>query len=115
MKNKINLKNIISYIQGNIRYHIYYSNYKFLLRNHIKEQIEYRINSMNRICYDQGSCIKCGCVTTALQMANKECEGNCYPKMFSKKTWNDWKKDIITNNNWYLDLTTKKFKKYELD
>jgi hypothetical protein len=31
-------------------------------------------------CYLDGSCKKCGCETTALQMANKACAGNCYPK-----------------------------------
>jgi hypothetical protein len=32
-------------------------------------------------------CIKCGCDTTALQMANKACVGECYPKMMNKKEW----------------------------
>lgn len=42
---------------------------------------------MNILCYERGECIECGCQTTALQMANKTCEGNCYPPMMSKKVW----------------------------
>ncbi len=82
------LKDVWHYIVGNYRYILYYSNLKFLIRKHILEQIEFRINNMNKECYDSGECIKCGCSTTALQMCNKSCEGKCYPKMLSKKMWN---------------------------
>ena len=61
------------------------------MRNHIREQIEYRINSMNRQCFEQGSCIKCGCQTTHLQMADKACAGDCYPEMFKKHLWKHFK------------------------
>jgi hypothetical protein len=33
----------------------------------------------------------CGCMTTALQMCNKPCEGDCYPSMMSKKQWKVYK------------------------
>ena len=58
------------------------------MRTHIFEQIQWRITVMNLDCYMQGSCIKCGCETTALQMANKACAGNCYPVMMDKGQWN---------------------------
>lgn len=58
------------------------------MRNHIREQIEYRIKVMNPECRNSGSCIKCGCMTTALQMCNKSCEGLCYPPMMNKYYWN---------------------------
>ena len=86
MKN--NLKNIFHYVIGNLRYKIYYSNNRNLIRQHILEQIEFRIKVMNQECYNKGYCIKCGCHTTALQMCSKSCEGNCYPKMMGKKLWN---------------------------
>lgn len=81
------IKDIISYIQGNIRYRLYYSNFKFLIRKHIQEQIDFRIQVMDRECYNNGSCKICGCETTALQMANKACDKPCYPRMYSKKVW----------------------------
>lgn len=81
------------YIQGNIRFRLYYGK-KFLqklIRRHIREQIDFRIKVMNPTCFNQGSCIKCGCETTELQMADKACEGHCYPHMMSKSVWKCWK------------------------
>jgi len=91
MKSKINFNNIVAYIQGNVRYKLWYSNLYFFISLYIREQIDMRIVSMNKECYDNGSCIKCGCRTTHLQMANKKCEGDCYPKMLSKKQWSYFK------------------------
>ena len=84
-----NRKNIIPFFQGWYRYRIYYSSgpLRFLMRDHIRTQITTRIESMNRECYNSGSCVVCGCATTALQMANKSCEGYCYPPMMSKSEW----------------------------
>lgn len=92
---KINLNNIVSYIVGNLRYKLYYSRLKCLLRTHIVEQIDVRINSMDRQCYNQGQCKICGCKTTALQMANKACEKPCYPKMLDKVTWSSMKSGCV--------------------
>ena len=91
-RKQLSIKNVFAYLQGNIRYFLYYRpSLQFLIPLHIREQIECRINSMNKECYQCGSCIKCGCKTTALQMANKPCEGNCYPKMVNRKTWKFFK------------------------
>ena len=86
-KAKPTLKNIISYIQGNLRYKLYYSIFAFLIPKHIREQITARINSMDRQCYNDGQCKMCGCQTTALQMADKACDKPCYPKMMSRMDW----------------------------
>ena len=123
MKHKITIKNVWYYLQGNLRYKLYYSRFKKLIRKHILEQIEFRINSMDKFCYNNGSCKLCGCKTTALQMANKACDKPCYPKMLSKKDWNSWKKikdtkyfgqTFYTNDSisvsWTLDLEESKFK-----
>ena len=92
MKAKINLKNIWAYIQGQVRYRIYYSQkFKWLMRKHIKEQIDWRIRIMNRECYNQGSCITCGCQTVHLQMADKPCDGDCYPRLYSARRWKSLK------------------------
>lgn len=51
-------------------------------------------------CYLNGVCTKCGCTTTALQMANKACDKPCYPEMMNKQQWNDFNHGhIITDNN----------------
>ena len=105
---QITLKNIYAYIQGNIRYKLYYNrNLSWLIPLYIKEQIDCRIKSMDRECYFKGMCKLCGCQTTALQMANKACDKPCYPAMLSKQSWEDIKKGLIlycpkTKKNWKL-------------
>jgi hypothetical protein len=114
MKAQINLKNIKAYIQGNIRYQLYYSKFSFFIPKHIKEQIQYRISSMDLECYTMGQCKMCGCNTTALQMSNKECDKPCYPKMQTKSNWTfmlnggTWF-DSINNRMWKLDKNRLQF------
>ena len=100
---KPTLENIIAYIQGNLRYKLFYSNFAFLIRPHIREQIEVRINSMDPICYGNGECKMCGCQTTHLQMANKACDKPCYPEMMSRRNWILMKKGLYypTNKRWW--------------
>ena len=84
----IKYKDILNYLVGNYRYFFFYSWLNSLfLRDHIAEQIAHRIRMMKPECYERGTCVECGCRTTALQMANKACEGACYPSMFSKNEW----------------------------
>lgn len=90
------LKNVKAYLTGNLRHRLYYSRFKFLLRPLILEQFEWRLKAMNKICYNQGSCIKCGCVTTALQMADKACAGDCYPPFLGKLNWTAFKEGLTT-------------------
>lgn len=99
---QINLKNIIAYFQGMLRYKWYYGKFKFLIRTHIREQIDFRIKVMDKECLNQGSCKLCGCMVTGLQMANKMCDKPCYPVMLSKK---EWKKFKYTGE--YKDLKNK--------
>lgn len=89
---KVTVSNTIAYIQGKLRYKLYYSYYNFLIPTHIKEQIDYRIRVMDKECFNNGACKICGCETTALQMANKACPKPCYPKMLNRKNWNKQKK-----------------------
>lgn len=91
MKEKVTISNIIDYIIGNTRYHIFYSRFNWIIRKFIREQIDYRISVMNRECYYRGSCKECGCKTTALQMVSKPCKGNCYLKLMNKKQWENFK------------------------
>lgn len=92
-KARVTLRNVWSYIQGNIRYRLYYSkqlygvDLSWLLPKWLKDQIELRIDSMDRQCYNEGSCKICGCKTTALQFSDKACDKPCYPSMLSKKQW----------------------------
>lgn len=96
----ITIKNVWAYIQGNIRYKLYYSKYEWvrnLLPKHIREQIGYRINSMDKQCFINGNCKLCGCQTTHLQCANKACDRPCYPYMLGKEVW----KEILSGSPVY--------------
>ena len=105
------MKKILSWFQGWSRYFLYYSKeiikieLSWLIRKHIREQIQIRINSMNRECYNSGSCVECGCATTALQMANKACEGNCYPSIMNDHDW-----DLMYRN--YIPIIVDKQTNY---
>lgn len=113
-KEKINLKNIYYYLQGNLRYKLYYSRFKFLIMKHIQQQISIRIKSMNEVCYNTGQCKECGCQTTQLQMCNKACKGKCYPKMLSKKSWRKLtNKKLLYVGGLTWEIRNSKFKKYE--
>lgn len=94
IKGKRPLKDVWHFIVGHYRYNLYYSKLKFLIRKHIQEQIEFRINNMKKECYENGECIKCGCRTTALQMCSKSCDGNCYPPLMPKKVWRSIPKSL---------------------
>lgn len=86
MNKELTLINIWHFIVGNIRYYLYYhKRLKFLIPLHTREQIGFRIFMMNPECYNNGSCVMCGCRTTALQMANKACNKPCYPPMMNKE------------------------------
>ena len=91
----LTISNIKAYVEGNLSYMLYYSPFKFLIKRYIKEQIDWRIAIMNIECYNNGTCVMCGCRTTALQMATKPCDGDCYPPLYSKKYW-DRLKCVLT-------------------
>ena len=84
---RCNILNWWYYIQGKIRYKLYYSKFSGLIREHIEEQISWRILVMDEKCLMDGKCQICGCETTALQMANKSCPKPCYPKMMKRFEW----------------------------
>lgn len=87
------------FIQGHIREMLYFSRYDFLIRKHIREQIDVRINTIREMgergitsCLKNEQCDICGCYTYALIMSNKSCEGSCYPSgFFSKEDWKHMK------------------------
>ena len=102
MKAKVNLKNIRAYITGHIRHWLFFhKRFNVLLPLHIFEQINYRLFVMNKECFDNGECTKCGCSTPELQMANKACDGACYPKMLNETDWHIFKREYnITFRYW---------------
>lgn len=115
MRGELPLRDVYYYIQGTLRYRLYYSRFKFLIRKHILEQIDYRINVMNYECYERGECVLCGCSTTALQMCNKSCEGKEYPIMMGKKHWSYKVTSYHGKYCWIWDPNLKRFLTYKLN
>lgn len=112
MKSKITYSNIKAYLQGKIRYKLYYNKYfNWLIPLHIFEQIAYRIFVMDKECYAKGSCTLCGCDTTALQMADKACDKPCYPAMMDETDWMIFKIKEDINFRYY---NSKKPREFEL-
>lgn len=111
LKGEASLTDVWHYIIGHLRYKAYYSKrLKWLIRVHIREQIKYRITWMDQDCFDNGYCKKCGCETTALQMANKSCDRPCYPAMMNKDEWRRFKLFFIIRKegiNWYQEENTR--------
>lgn len=75
-----------NYFLGNYRYFLYKNNIP-LIRKHIKEQYEWRLELANPSCLDNGACIKCGCTTPQLLFSPESCEGSCYSDLVSRKLW----------------------------
>lgn len=87
-------KNVINYIIGNYRFFIYKIGFTFLIRKHIKEQIEVREALANPACMENKACLKCGCTLPNLLYADKKCGGDCYTALTSKKEWKEQKSKI---------------------
>ena len=95
MKAKINLHNIKSYIQGNWRAALL-EYYPDGLSPHIEEQYYWRIKQVQEKspeCLEKGKCKICSCDTPELFMADKACEGNCYPEMMDECEWEKFKEE----------------------
>lgn len=112
MKKTLTIKNIRAYIEGNLRYTIYNSWFKFLLPKSIREQVVMRLASTKTECINKGYCVECGCSIPALQLANKTCSGDCYPEMLNRKKWMEFKRAgilLIDKKLWVIK--NNKFKK----
>jgi hypothetical protein len=104
------LKNVPHFINGTFRNMLYNSRFKWLIPKLIRKQIKFRIDFMDKQCYLNGACLKCGCNTPALQMANKQCPKPCYPPFMSKLTWRYFTSEqpvYFGKNTWQLKVESK--------
>ena len=116
-------KNVWWYIQGTIRMFLY-KNARFLVRQHIVEQFEYR-RKKAIVCSERGSCKFCNCKTDDLFFSDKACslseltlrnrkliynqEDPCYGIMMSEKEWDRFKATITISK--VQKIVKKKIKK----
>jgi hypothetical protein len=89
---KIRIRDIWYYIQGNFRFWIF-RRWRFLMREHVIEQVVARMMSADKRCLDGGACIICGCHMPQLMFADKSCDKPCYPPMMSRNEWDVFKRE----------------------
>ena len=90
LKDVLNIKNIKSFIEGNIRY---FEKERGNLEPHIEEQLIWRMSKCQEDCVILGKCIKCGCPTEKKLLATESCNPNRHVKMMNKKDWEKFKID----------------------
>ena len=96
MKNKINPKNISSFIQGNISFYVD----KVLdLPISVQEQIAYRLYTCKDTCLVSGKCKVCNCPTVKKSYSYFSCnDGKLFPNLMNKEDWDKYKQEKnITN------------------
>lgn len=87
---KINLQNIYSFFEGNLR--MLGDRYN-RLPNHQKEQVLYRISVCENTCMKLGKCRFCGCKVPGKLYSTKSCNsGKLFPNMMNEAEWNGYKK-----------------------
>jgi len=89
MKQKITIKNIKSYLEGNTQRVLEELN---LQPEHIQEQIAYRRLLCKDDCAVQNKCIKCGCDFKGKTSVQESCnKGERFPDLMSKLEWDKYK------------------------
>ena len=88
-------------LRGTFIDYLYYNDPN-LLKEVTILQLEFRHQVMNEACMSKGSCIKCGCTTTALQAAKKSCKGKCYPEWIDEDRFIYMYCNLGVDNRLYL-------------
>lgn len=91
MGNKITLKNISNFIEGNVRMSL---DGLDILEDHIAEQVNYRIAICKDTCGTKGKCQHCGCGYPGRLYSSPSCNnGELFPDMMGKEEWEQFKID----------------------
>ena len=88
-KKEINLRNILSFIEGNTNYLMdifgMYPDYK-------KEQVLWRLSLCKDDCVKEGECQYCGCPPHKKAFVDKSCnKGDRFPDMMGEEEWKEYK------------------------
>ena len=73
---KIKLLTPAYFIVGNFRYYCYYTKnfFRFMIRKRIKAAICETVYSINKQCYNNAACKKCGCHVPKQNLGGKPCD-----------------------------------------
>jgi len=95
MDNKINVKNIRSFILGNLNY---YLNKIVDLPLHLKEQYYYRLYKCKDDCLPNRRCKICNCPIMQKAFAPDSCNESRFPKFLAGKDWREYKEENNIDN-----------------
>lgn len=90
MKQKITIKNIKSYIEGNFQRSLEIAH---MQPRHIQEQIAYRRLLCKDDCAVNNQCIICGCDFKGKTSVAESCNKERFPDLMSKIDWELYKID----------------------
>lgn len=94
-KEDITIKNIKSFILGNLTY---YAAKVIKLPEHLKEQYYYRLYVCRNTCLLTGVCKNCNCPVLKKAYAPDSCNKEAFPNFLSGSEWNKYKEENnITN------------------
>lgn len=92
--NRITIKNIKAYIEGNSK--MFLSKVGFQAE-HLKEQVAYRALMCKDDCVPQGYCQKCYCDLPGKHYVAESCNPERFPDLMSAKEWEEFKKQNNIN------------------
>ena len=85
---RYSIYDIIEYFKAQYRYCLIET---IFVRKHIKEQITWREEIVDKECLSNGECKMCGCNLPQLLYTTKSCDKPCYPTLLPKKIWDKFK------------------------
>lgn len=104
--NDITLKNIKSFISGNLKYYLS----KIIdLPPHLKEQYYYRLYQCKDDCLPNRRCIQCNCPTLKKAYVLESCNTNRFPDLLAGQEWQEYKEKHNINNIQEIIMEVEKF------
>jgi hypothetical protein len=95
MARKITIKNVLHFIEGNLKM---FGDYIDLLPYHEKEQVIYRSWVCRNDCMKQEYCSYCGCSVPGKLYVKESCnEGERFPDMMDEASWEAYKEEKNIN------------------
>lgn len=91
LKQILNIKNIKSFIEGNLNYYYYAI---MGLPPHLKEQVYYRLGKCKYDCIPNEACKECSCDPVKKMFVKESCnKGERFPDIMEEEEWEEYKKD----------------------
>jgi len=88
MSKKYTVKNILSFLEGNIKYNL---NRLGMQPEYIQEQVTYRLYQCKDDCLPNEECIICSCPPEKKAFTKKSCNPKRFGDLMNKEDWDNFK------------------------